>query len=43
MNCFKDIQKEFDDDQNYKTKLEYHINNFEKILRKKKPRKRTKK
>ena len=42
MNCFKDIQKEFDDDQNYKTKLEYHINNFEKILRKKKPRKRTK-
>ena len=42
MNCFKDIQKEFDNNQDYKTILEYHINNFEKILRKKKPRKRTK-
>ena len=40
MKCFNEIQKEFDDDQEYKTVLEYHINNFDKTLKIIKPRKR---
>ena len=39
MKCFNEIQTEFDDDQDYKTKLKYHINNFDKVLNIIKPRK----
>ena len=39
MKCFNDVQKDFNDDQEYKTILEYHINNFDKTLKILKPRK----
>ena len=39
MKCFNEIQTEFDDDQDYKTILKYHINNFDKVLNIIKPRK----
>ena len=39
MKCFNEIQNEFDDDQEYKTILKYHINNFDKIIKEIKSRK----
>ena len=39
MKCFKEVQNEFDNDQDYKTILQYHLNNFDKTLKIIKPRK----